>query len=258
MPGFLSSPRRRRRLGWTLAVVVPLVAIVVVSVLYRKSGSEDTPVAADTTGAAPVVATIRVTPAVRRQVDETVQTFVHTAVIRRNLAAAWPLASPAMRQSVTRSEWLRGDLPVQPYPAAALRAADWSLRYRNERTLGIDVMVQPKQGSGAPVAVYSAELSAPGSGAPRRFVVDSWFTQTTLGAAAGPSEPGGSKTETTAADDPELAYDSGKLGTEWFLVPAAILLLALATLGGFGVRSIVRARRAERRYREEFRRPLER
>jgi hypothetical protein len=253
MPGLLSSPRRRRRLGWTAAIVLPLAAIVVVSILYGTSGSEDTPVAADTTGpAAPALATIRVTPAVRRRVDETVQTFVRTAVIRRNLEAAWPLASPVMRQAVTRSEWLRGDLPVQPFPAKALRAADWRLRYRNERTLGIDVMIQPKPGSGAPVAVYSAELTAPGTGTPRRFLVDSWFPQTTLGAAAGPSEPGGSKTETTAADDPQLAYDSGKLGAEWLLVPAAIALLALATLVGFGVRALVRARRAERRYREEF------
>src|SRR5580765_7353651 len=111
MPGLLSSPRRRRRLGWTLAIVLPLAAIVVVSVLYRTSGSEDTPVVTDAAETTATVATIRVTPAVRRQVDETVQTFVHTAVIRRNLAAAWPLASPLMRQSVTRKEWVSGNLP---------------------------------------------------------------------------------------------------------------------------------------------------
>jgi hypothetical protein len=252
MPGLLSSPRRRRRLGWTLAFVLPLAAIVVVSVVYGTSGTEDTPVAADTTApAAAAIETIKVTPAVRRRVDETVQTFVHTAVVRRNLAAAWPLASPAMRQGVTRREWVRGELPVQPFPAAALQSADWSLRYRNERTLGIDVMIQPKEGSGAPVAVYAAELTAPGSGTPRRFLVDSWFPQTTLGAASG-SEDEGSKTETQAEAEAELAYDSGTLGTEWLLVPAAIVLLLVGTLVGFGVRSIMRARRAERRYREEF------
>jgi hypothetical protein len=250
MPGLLSSPRRRRRLGWTLAVVLPLAAIVVVSIVYSTSGTDDTPVATDTTGPAePVVATIKVTPAVRRRVDETVQTFVHTAVIRRNLAAAWPLASPVMRQGVTRREWVGGNLPVQPFPAAALQSADWRLRYRNERTLGIDVMIQPKEGSGAPVAVYAAELTAPGSGTPRRFLVDSWYPQATLGAASG-SEGDDSKTETQAEAD--LAYDSGKLGTEWLLVPAAIVLLLVGTLGGFGVRSIMRARRAERRYRDEF------
>jgi hypothetical protein len=250
MRTFLSSPRRRRRLGWTLGIVLAISAIVAISVRYSTSGTEDTPVVTDAgETTTPAVATIRVTPAVRKQVDRTVQVFVHTAVIRRNLDSAWPLTSPVMRQSVTRSEWTRGDIPVQPFPAAALESADWRLRYRYERTLGIDVMLQPKQGSGAPVAVYSAELSAAGSGPPRRFLVDSWIPQATLGAASGGSRPGGgARTETTAG--PELQFDQGKLGGEWLLVPAAIVLLLIATLGGFGVRSVVRARRAERHYRE--------
>ena len=176
---------------------------------------------------------------------------MRTAVIRRDLDSAWPLASPVMRQGVSRSEWDRGDIPVQPFPAAALAGADWLLRYRFERTLGVDVMVRPKAGSGAPVAVYAVELSAPGSGPPRRFLVDSWIPQATVGAAAGPAEPS-SGTQTVAEQN--VSTNQGRLGAEWFLVPAAIVLLLLATLGGFGVRSIVRARRVEREYRERSRR----
>jgi hypothetical protein len=254
MRSLLASPRRRRRLGWTLGLALALAIVVGVSVRYSTSGSsaEDTPVQADAAEtASPQAAAIRVTPAVRREVDRTVQTFVRTAVIRRDLAEGWALASPVMRQGVTRSAWEDGDIPVQPFPARALASADWQLRYRFERTLGIDVLVQPKQGSGAPVAVYAAEVTAPGSGAPRRFLVDSWVPQATLGAASGPSQPrgGGSRAAT-----PELASDQGRLGAEWFLVPAAIVLMLFLVLGAFGVRSVVRARRAERRYREQFRR----
>src|SRR5215212_3452002 len=131
MRTFLSSPRRRRRLGWTLGIVLAIAALVAISVALSTSGSEDTPVATEAgETTTPTVATIRVTPAVRKQVDRTVQAFVHTAVIRRDLASAWPLTSPVMRRSVTRREWTRGDIPVQPFPAAALESADWRLRYR--------------------------------------------------------------------------------------------------------------------------------
>lgn len=253
MRTLLSSPRRRRRLGWTLGLVLLVAAVVLAGVRYSNTGRQvdDTPIETDAASTEAVVASIRVTPEVRRQVDRTVQTFVRTAVIRRNLGAAWPLTSPAMRQGVSRSDWDRGDIPVQPFPARALAGADWLLRYRFERTLGVDVMVQPKAGSGAPVAVYAVELSAPGTGPPRRFLVDSWVTQTTLGAAAGPSGP---TTGTRTEAEPNLIYDEGRLGAEWFLVPAGIVLLLLATLGGFGARSVVRSRRAERRYREQSRR----
>jgi hypothetical protein len=245
----LASPRLRRRLGWTLGIGLTVAAAVAIGVSYSYESEPDTAVTEDSvqTTAAPAPP-LRVTPAVRREVDDTVQQFVRTAVIRRNLGRAWSLASPAMREGVTRTEWERGDIPVQPFPAAALASADWRLRYRYERTLGIDVLVQPKARSGAPIAVYSVELTAAGSGPPRRFLVDYWIPQATLGQAAA-AAPGAGRGGAREAQ-PELAFDDARLGTEWFLVPAAIALLLVALLGGFAIRSVLRGRRAERLYRE--------
>ena len=252
MRTLLASPRRRRRLGWALGVGLALVGAVVLGVVYSYEREPETPVSTEavTTDTAPQ-AQLRVTPAVRREVEETVQQFVQTAVVRKDLARAWPLASPLMRQGMTRRDWERGDIPVQPYPAAAFESAAWQLRYRSERTLGIDIMVQPKEGSGGPVAVYSAELTAAGSGPPRRFLVDYWIPQATLGQASAPPAPepprGGSR------DAQAATHTEARLGPEWFLVvPAVIALLLVATLGAFVIRGVVRGRRAERRYREGF------
>jgi hypothetical protein len=249
----LASPRRRRRLAWTFGCVLTVAAVIVLGVKYSTTGTSfESPVAPDSAAPTTAVATpkLRVTPTVRRQVGQTVQRFARTAVIRKDLASAWLLASPTMRAGVTRREWLRGDLPVQPFPAKALESADWRLRYRFERTLGIAVLVQPKKGSGAPVMVYTAELTAPGSGPPRRFLVDFLVAQETLGAASGPSEASGDGGRGDAEAAPELASERGRLGPEWFLVPAALVLLPLVLLGGFAMRGFVQRRRAERHWRE--------
>ena len=181
------------------------------------------------------------------------QRFVHTAVIRKDLDAAWSLASPAMRQGVTHAQWVSGDLPVQPFPARALARAEWRLRYVEERTLGIDVLVHPKPESPQPLMVYAAELTAPGSGSARRFLVDSWVPQTTLGGGVAPPPP-----PAKGNGQPEAAVESpftkGRLGAEWFLVPGAFLLLLAGTLVALGVRGVLQRRRAERQWREQSRR----
>ena len=61
----------------------------------------------------------------------------------------------------TRSEWLAGDLPVVPYPAAAFRTFGATLKYEYKGVLGFDVLVLPKRnaaGRAAGQQVYACEL----------------------------------------------------------------------------------------------------
>jgi hypothetical protein len=247
----LSSPRKRRRLGWSVGIAAVIAIGIPLGIKFANTGeSLETPVE---TGASEPATTapaerLRVTPAVRRRVGDTVQRFVHTAVIRRDLDDAWALASPLMRQGVTHSQWLRGNLPVQPFPARALANAEWRLRYVDVRTVGIDVIVHPKQGSPQPVMVYAAELTAPGSGSARRFLVDSWAPQATLGGgAAPPPAPAKGNGQAEAVESP---FTKGRLGAEWFLVPGAFVLLIAGTLIVLAIRGVLHRRRAERLWRE--------
>jgi hypothetical protein len=247
----LSSPRRRRRVGWTVGVVVVLAVLVPLGIRFANTGQTlETPIETGAGGqTTPSVAQLKVTPVVRRRVGDTVHRFVHTAVVREHLDAAWSLASPAMRAGVTHAAWLRGDLPVQPFPARALRRADWRLRYVSGRTLGIDVMVLPKVDSPQPVTVYSVELTAPGAGAPRHFLVDYWVPQATLGGGAPPPPPAkGGQGRPEAA--PESPFTKGKLGAEWFLVPGVFVFVLAGVLIALAVRGVLQRRRAERLWRE--------
>jgi len=212
----------------------------------RESAVERSPLTP--TGPAPTP--IRMTPAIQREVDAVIERFVRTAVVRRDPGSAWSIASPNLRAGSTLADWRRGDLPAHPYPASALRAIDWRVVYREPDRLGIDVMLVPEARSSAAVSVSTAELTPVGRGSARRWLIDSWAPVATLGggeaAAPAPTE--------TAAAAPKLAYDKGKLSPRWFLVPASLVLILVLTLVAFGLRSSLRARRAERLYRAHARR----
>jgi hypothetical protein len=247
----LESPRRRRRLAWSLGLTLPIVAAAVAIVASGdKDTSLETPVETNAVSlpVAPVEPPLKVTPGVRRRVGQTVERFSRTAVVRRDLDEAWALASPVMKAGLTRAQWRRGELPVHPYPAAALRDVDWRIVERYPGRLLLDVAVHPKDGSGERIAVYSVELSATGRGAAQRFLVDAWVPLTMLGDVTPMPARGGG----TSAGVP-LAFEDAELGPAWLLVPAAIgglLVLALVVLAG---RSVLVRRRAERAYREQFR-----
>jgi hypothetical protein len=115
------------------------------------------------------------TAAAKRAAIATLNTFVHSAFIRRDLAESWPLATPHMRSGNTRSAWLAGNLPVVPYPAREFGAASYRLRYSYRGVLGYDVLVLPKHVGGQQV-VYACELRLLGG----RWLVDSCYPRKTL------------------------------------------------------------------------------
>ena len=250
----LASPRRRRRLGWALALTGALGGLVAVAVLFWNTASwtptpvEDTPLR---TEAEPVAEPIRMTSAVRREVRRTLERFVDAAVLRKRLDEAWRMSTPALRGGVTRREWSRGELPIQPYPWKGIRSVDLRFLYTDTRSVAVDVMLLPREPSN-PTLVFTADVTPVGEGKRRRWLVDYWAPQASIGGGAPPA-PAQAEERQAGGDEPTLAFDNSRLGPEWFLVPGAILALLIAIPIGIAVRNTVAARRAERRYREELR-----
>lgn len=258
MQGFLASPRRRRqvaRLSLAFVAAASAVGIVLWNPGRPEPLKEEALTPAGPEAAPEPAKPFRVTPEIRRQVGTTIEQFVSTAVVRRNLDEAWRLASPAMREGVSRRDWRRGDLPVLPYPAKAIRHVDWRITYAEGRTIGVDVMLLPKAGSGERTIVYAVELTGQEARANRRWLVDSWIPAATLGgpATAGGQSggQGGSGEREEAADaEPQLAFDDARLSTWWFLVPGFFLALLLLTPLVLAIRSAIARRRADRHYRD--------
>jgi hypothetical protein len=252
----LNSPRRRRQLAWSSTALIPIAAVVGL-ILWNPGGVE--PLRHENEGPPGpeprqvVERPLPVTPAIRREVGATVESFVRTAVVRRNLDRAWSLASPAMREGVSRRDWRRGDLPVQPYPERALQHVDWSVAASFDRTVVVEVMVMPKERSGEPVLVYEAALTDHGRKGERRWLVDSWIPRATLGTATPPAARGdgqGGRAEGEEEQaEPQLIFDDARLSSWWFLLPAFFLALLVLTPLFLVVRGALAHRRAEREYR---------
>jgi hypothetical protein len=239
-----TSPRRRRRLAWTawsLVVVIAVVAAVVL--LPRGERVPETALRSTPADTAPAAPPLRLTAARRREADTLVRRFAAQGAARRDPAAAWVDASPAMRAGVPRSAWNAGNLPVVPFDGDALKDVSWRVVYREPGRVGLDVLLVARPGTTQRTTVYAVDLVLEGN----RLLVDTWAPRASF---AGPAPP--ANTETTAAPA-EPPVRRGELDSRWLLVPAGVLALALLVPLGFLARSAIRTRRAYRRYTSDGR-----
>lgn len=190
---------------------------------------------------------IRLTPRMRREVDATVDEFVRAAVLRRDPARAWALAAPELRVGVTRADWMRGELPVFPYPADPKRTA-WDLDYADEVEVALNVTLVPRRGVREPPEVFGVSLEPARRDNGRRWLVATWFPRGTVSQPEAP--PAGGTSAEPAAPTPEESEavrraTEGQIDRIWWLVPAGIL--ALIVLGPLGYFAVQRLRASLRR-----------
>ena len=175
------SHRKRVRLAWGSAAAVFVLTVAGLIVFEPNTGHPfDTTI--DESKPAQVFhvpKTVKATPEQKAAALATLDRFVRSAIIRRNLADSWPLASPRMKSGVSHKDWLAGNLPVVPYPASAFRTAGYTLKGQFAGVLDYDVLVLPKETKAAQLAgqqVYSCELDEL-HGA---WLVDSCYPRKTL------------------------------------------------------------------------------
>ena len=158
-----ASHRARKRLLRRSIGAFVVIGIALLIIFDRNSGhSTATPI--DFSKPAQVVRTpktVEQTPKALAAARSTLDAFVRSAFIRRDLAASWPLATAHMKVGTSHADWLAGDLPVVPYPANAFRTFGLTPKYSYRNVLGYDVLVLPKQtkaGNEAGQQVYECEL----------------------------------------------------------------------------------------------------
>jgi hypothetical protein len=158
-----ASHRARVRLLWgSIGGLAVLVVVALIVFVPNTGHSYATPI--DEHSPAQVYhppTTVKATPEQKAAALSRLSRFVRSAIIRRDLASSWPLATAHMKNGTSHADWLNGNLPVVPYPAAAFRAAGYTLKYQYKRILGYDVLVLPQETKAGRLAgqqVYACEL----------------------------------------------------------------------------------------------------
>ena len=180
--GFLSSPRRRRRLAWGSGIVSLVGGLVAVAVLWPEV--ERVP---ETTSTEPAVvitnpANVPLTKEARAATIDVGNVFLETAVKREHPERAWEVVHPTLREGYTRSAWATGDIPVVPYP---VDAAIYRLDYSHPNLVGWKVSVYPPKGSSQQPMTFYMDVTLSGAGEERRWRVSNWSPASMLSTASG-------------------------------------------------------------------------
>ncbi len=238
--------RRRVRLAWAAGLVAVAGIVLVFALLLPSPESNDLPVRQNDPAVVQRDApTVRFTAKRRAEVRRVLDEFVATAVARRRLPRSYDLATPALREGMSRAEWAKGDIPVYPFPAARQRVEILQVLTSHPHSVLLDVSVVPRPGADVGVSDFTTELREVGRGAARRWLVES-FNPLRIN----PKAPVAAPAEDTPAAQPAQQTEpisNSKLSTRWLLVPLSILALIVITPVALGITEWWRTRRAERR-----------
>jgi hypothetical protein len=140
--GFLNSPRAQRRLIWISGGFFAVALIVFLSVfVLRGSPGPTSPISKKPAQTA--------TPQVKAPADpkafKVARTFLETAVLRKNLDAAYPLVNDEIKGGMTKKQWDKGTIAVMPYPAENTKTAAFTVlwSYKTQLMTVVDLVAKP-------------------------------------------------------------------------------------------------------------------
>ena len=97
-------------------------------------------------------------------------TFIQTAVARKDLAKAWTVTGPGIKQGQSYKSWLSGEIGVVPYPGDSVDKAPIKVDWSYPDSIGLSIALLPAKGSREKPQVFNMELKKSG----QRWLVDSW------------------------------------------------------------------------------------
>jgi hypothetical protein len=172
---------------WLPRIALLVLAAGVIAFLAVKfsntAKSVDSPVSTlPATKPKPEPPSVAMSPEARRVASQ----FIHTAVARKNLAAAWKISGPNIRGGQTYKEWLTGNIAVVPYPASDSAAVD--VRFSHKNRVELEWGLNPRKGNKTKPQSFLMDLVRIGTPGHKHWVVDYW---TPLSVPQLPAGPGG-------------------------------------------------------------------
>jgi len=244
---FVSSPRRRRRLKWVGAGGIVIAAVVAFVLLLPQPRTLSVAPPKNAPKAKLVTHSTYVSPRARRAIDSVLDRFVPAALTHRSMRTAWELSGPELTGGTTLRQWLHGTSPIPYYPVRGTTFHTWKTIDSGPGYVVFNLLVHPRNGVKTGAWVFSGEMVRHGS----HWLVNRYYTIALLNppTKSGRHEVGPADfAASPAGDTPPPAVGHGRLGKVWLLVIGGVILLAILFPVGFGIASVLRARRSRKRY----------
>jgi hypothetical protein len=165
----LKSPRTQRYLLWGSGFVLAAgVAAVLIVFLGNTGHSEHAPFSNKPVDVVKAPKKVALEPAARLVAGR----FILTAVQRKNLAEAWKISGPGIRQGMTYKEWLTGTIPVVPY-LDEIKLAPIKVDLSEKNHALLEVILIPKSKQARP-EIFTIDVNKVGKGKDAHWVVNSW------------------------------------------------------------------------------------
>lgn len=182
-----TSRTLNRWLPWIAGAVLAAGVITFVAVRWTNTADNlDTPVSNQKAALPkPEPASVRVAPETKSVAAQFIANAVAldfrnrdttpTAADRAKLAKAWKISGGLLKQGVSYKEWLRGDIPVVPYPARP--NAGLQVEYSHRNAVEFVFALLPKKGFHTKPQYFLMDLTRVGPPSHRRWVVTYWAPQ---------------------------------------------------------------------------------
>ena len=170
LQSLLASRKFQQALPWAAGAVLALGVITFLQVMNTPKNDDPT---VESGGPAKLInepPTVPPTPEARRVVAQ----FINTAVARKNLARAWRISGPTIKDGLTYKQWMSGEIPVTPYDMDSVGRAPVRLDWSHPKEAGFTVSLLPKDGSSEKPQTFNITVKQFGTGAKAKWLVDYW------------------------------------------------------------------------------------
>jgi hypothetical protein len=252
-----SSPRLRRRLTRVGAALALGGAVAAAVLLVPDRTPRNTAPPKNAPRAQVVKQSTYVAPADRRAIDRTLDRFLPAALGRTDPEQAWNLAGPGLKGGATLREWRHGASSVPYYPPRGKTFHHWKTIDAGPGFVDFNVLVHPRKGKG------SYEFSGSMIKRNGRWLVNGLYTIAVFAAPTksgrheiGPADFAAGAAQSSNQAAPPQTAGGDKLGSTWLLGIGGLIVLALLFPLGFGVASVLKARRSRKVYARSAEREL--
>ena len=171
--GLLDSPRKQRRFLIVSGTVFAAGLIAFISMVVLRG----TPNAfTDTISNKPaqLAHPEKKVPITKAQL-ELARTFIKTAPARRNLAQAYTMVDADLKGTLTKKQWMTGNIPVIEYQAANADTASFVVDYSYETSALLEIDLIPKgHTQKRPHLLFFVGLKREGGRKDGRWLVNYW------------------------------------------------------------------------------------